>query len=220
MRTQPAPHVWIHVCSPHALAECASCSACWCSCCARRATRRCARPLHVSSTSRSSAASLSRSRVIGLLATPGTVRRQYTAQLINDFASDCCVISVGSSALAPAIERQFWEGTDHPELYQTLAAEFAGHPRAPDMDTLVLACTHFPLVAAQLREYFPGVSLVDSGEAIARRVESLLGPALPTGDQPGEQRVIVLGERRVSAHFLKKLSAQGISQRPTLVAAD
>ncbi len=166
------------------------------------------------------AAALSCSRVIGLLATPGTVRRQYTAQLIKDFAADCCVISVGSSALAPAIERQFWEGTDHPELYQTLAAEFAGHPRAPDMDTLVLACTHFPLVAAQLHEYFPRVSLVDSGEAIARRVESLLDSALPIGGQPGEQRVIVLGERKVSAHFLEKLAAQGISQKPTLVAAD
>ncbi len=166
------------------------------------------------------AAALSRSRVIGLLATPGTVRRQYTAQLIKDFAADCCVISVGSSALAPAIEQQFWEGTDHPELYQTLAAEFAHHPRSAEMDTLVLACTHFPLVAVQLREYFPGVHLVDSGEAIARRVESLLDPTLPAAGPPGDQRVIVLGERKVSAHFLEELAAQGISQKPTLITAD
>ncbi len=166
------------------------------------------------------AAALSHSRVIGLLATPGTVRRQYTAQLINDFAADCCVLSVGSSALAPAIERQFWEGVDHPALYQTLAAEFAGHPRAREMDTLVLACTHFPLVATQLREYFPGVDFVDSGEAIARRVESLLEPGLPANSPRGEQSVIVLGERELSTHFLEKLAARGILQRPTLIVTD
>ncbi len=90
------------------------------------------------------AAQISHSGVIGLLATPGTVARPYTAQLIADFAAHCSVIAVGDGALAPAVEALFWEGRDDPAAWQGAVAKLAAQPRFDEMDTVVLACTHFP----------------------------------------------------------------------------
>lgn len=156
------------------------------------------------------AASQSLSGVIGLLATPGTVKRPYTAQLIADFASHCTVLSVGSAELAPAVEHLFWSGEHPTELYPRIAAQFAQQPRFAEMDTLILACTHFPLIAEQLAPYFSGVKLIDSGEAIARRVEQLLAPQ--TGEGVAESCALVIGDRRVSPHFRQMLREFGISR--------
>lgn len=155
------------------------------------------------------AAAHSRSRVIGLLATPGTVARAYTRQLIDDFAADCCVIAVGNAALAPAVEDWFWEGREAPAVYAAIGQQFAAHPRFPEMDTVVLACTHFPLVAAQLARQLGDVTLIDSGAAIARRVEQLLEPAVLDTAEPSHQAVI-LGERSVSSTLRQRLRERGI----------
>lgn len=117
------------------------------------------------------AAKLSHTRVIGLLGTPGTVNRDYTQQLISDFAADCDVIKVGSSRLVEIAEQSL-RGTDPDpvELRTILAPMWANE----QLDTVVLACTHFPLIAEQLAGASPRpLTWVDSGEAIARRVEAL-----------------------------------------------
>lgn len=121
------------------------------------------------------AALLSRSKTIGLLATPATVARPYTHQLIADYASDCTVIPVGSSRLVHLAEQRLrGEPVAAADIDEVLQPFFQ-HPAAAAMDTLVLACTHFPLLAAELASALGGrVRLVDSGEAIARRVASLL----------------------------------------------
>ncbi|MFP5414522.1 MAG: glutamate racemase [Gammaproteobacteria bacterium] len=121
------------------------------------------------------AAALSATKVIGLLGTPGTVSRPYTRQLIADFAADCEVVCLGSSRLVDIAE-QALRGTapDSDELRTIVAPLFAN----PALDTLVLACTHFPLLAEALALAAPRpVHWVDSGDAIARRVLTLLsGP--------------------------------------------
>lgn len=146
------------------------------------------------------AAALSNSRVIGLLATPGTVSRPYTSQLINDFAGHCHIIKVGSKALAPAVEALFWHGQPIDDIVAELAQEFRHHPRAAEMDTMVLACTHFPLIHEQLASHLPGLQWVDSGQAIARRVAFLLDelqlPRLTA--KPAKQQVLILGEEQAS----------------------
>lgn len=156
------------------------------------------------------AASQTLSGVIGLLATPGTVKRPYTAQLIADFASHCTVLRVGSAELAPAVEHLYWSGESPTDLYPRIASQFEQQPRFAEMDTLILACTHFPLIADQLAPYFPGVKLIDSGEAIARRVEQLLAPQTGTG--ASESHALVIGDRRVSPSFRQKLETFGISR--------
>lgn len=153
------------------------------------------------------AAALSRSKVIGLLATPGTVSRPYTAQLIADFAADCEVIAVGNGELAPAVEALFWQGASPKDCVATIADRFRAHPRYHDMDTLVLACTHFPLVQTELAAFIRHCQWVDSGQAIARRVASLLGTD-PKGE--GQQEVVILGSEKASDYLLAGLEQRGL----------
>lgn len=118
------------------------------------------------------AAAISKNRVIGLLATPATVRRVYTDGLIQNFAQDCHVIRVGSSRLVELVESKL-RGQPLPihEL-QRICQPFLESTPMPD--TIVLGCTHFPLVPAEIKSVLPGMTLVDSGAAIAQRVETLL----------------------------------------------
>ncbi len=122
------------------------------------------------------AAGLSASKVIGLLATPATVDRPYTSDLIGRFAPDCTVIRNGSAELVTLAEAAL-RGSEPPRdrLSAILAPFFAG-PDGARLDVIVLACTHFPLLRAALAAAAPRpVTFLDSGEAIARRVETLLG---------------------------------------------
>ena len=127
------------------------------------------------------AAMQSKTKVIGLLATPGTVARSYTKELINEFANDCEVVSVGSAKLVTLVE-QTLRGAPPPleKLSSILKPLFDNK----QLDTIVLACTHFPLIKEQLIIASPRpVNWVDSGEAIARRVSSLLATS-PSMEKP------------------------------------
>ena len=117
------------------------------------------------------AAQLSQSRSIGMLATPGTISRPYTQKLIDDFAADCRITRVGSSELVWIAEQYLRTGmVDNTELHRILAP-LRDAIAKQQLDTIVLACTHFPLVIKLLQEQLPEVRhWVDSGEAIARRV--------------------------------------------------
>ncbi|WP_280547606.1 MULTISPECIES: glutamate racemase [unclassified Halomonas] len=129
------------------------------------------------------AAQLSRTRHIGLLATRATVSRPYTLQLIQDFAADCRVTRVAADALVIEAERLVaGELPDRTILCQALAPLWED----PDLDTVVLGCTHFPLLAPWLAEAAPRqVTWIDSGEAIARRVAQVVTVFAPRqGDTP------------------------------------
>ncbi len=122
------------------------------------------------------AAARSKSQVIGLLATPATVARPYTHALIREHAPNAQIISVGSSELVQLAEHKLRGGDVKPEQLTAILQPFFLHPRIAEMDTLILACTHFPLLRNELTaQFLPQVELIDSGEAIARRVASLVG---------------------------------------------
>ena len=135
------------------------------------------------------AAQISRTHVIGLLATPGTIRRDYTDTLINEFAPDSTVIRVGSSQLVQLAE-DCLGGKDHSQsAFAEALLPFKQHPDWQRLDTVVLACTHFPLIQAQLAAVAPQVvHWVDSGNAIARRVLQVLNePGAPSRTQPASR---------------------------------
>ena len=121
------------------------------------------------------AAALSQNRTIGLLATPGTVARQYTRDLIGEFAPACRVVTVGSSELVQLAEDHLRGLTVDSEAVRPIIAPLFDTGQGPAPDVIVLACTHFPLLRDQLTAAAPApAAWIDSGEAIARRVDQLL----------------------------------------------
>tara|TARA_B100001094_G_scaffold331964_1_gene402144 strand:- start:2630 stop:3457 length:828 start_codon:yes stop_codon:yes gene_type:complete len=118
------------------------------------------------------AAKLSRRKSIGLLATPATVGRRYTEDLFASFASDCEFISYGSSRLVSLAEQKL---AGDPVCLKALGEEVAPLLNAINPpDTIVLGCTHFPLLRGELEALYPEILFVDSGASIAARVSSLL----------------------------------------------
>lgn len=126
------------------------------------------------------AAAQTRTGHIGLLATPATVRRKYTDELIANFASHIVVHRIGSEALVALAESQSASPAQQATIIQAELAPW----QAYDIDIIVLACTHFPLLKPALAEVVGShVKLLDSGDAIARRVVQLLErqPAVSDG---------------------------------------
>jgi glutamate racemase len=123
------------------------------------------------------AAAASRSRLISVLATTGTVARDYTAALVREYAGDCEVALVGSTHLARLAEESL---RGLPVADADIAREIAPCfvvREGRRTDFVVLACTHYPLLLDRLQRLAPWpVSFLDPAPAIARRVDALLGP--------------------------------------------
>lgn len=119
------------------------------------------------------AARLTANGIVGLLATRGTVQRTYTHELITRFATDCKIVLLGSAELVELAETKL-----HGKSVSLNKLKEILHPwlnmREPP-DTVVLGCTHFPLLSDELIQVLPeGTRLVDSGAAIARRAAWLI----------------------------------------------
>jgi glutamate racemase len=112
--------------------------------------------------------------VIGLLATPGTIEREYTSQLIEQFAADKTVLRIGSTKLVKLAEdKLIGKALKQSDFESILAPWTTNQVNMPD--TLVLGCTHFPLLKTEILACFDRpMYLVDSGKAIALRVQKLL----------------------------------------------
>jgi glutamate racemase len=124
------------------------------------------------------AAQSSRSGLISVLATPGTVARDYTHALVRDYAAACEVTLVGSARLAAFAEAHMrGRRLDEGEVAREIAPCFIER-EGRRTDHVVLACTHFPLLRESLLRLAPWpVEFVDPAPAIARRVDTLLGPS-------------------------------------------
>ncbi|RTL51144.1 MAG: glutamate racemase [Bradyrhizobiaceae bacterium] len=117
----------------------------------------------------------SKSKRVSVLGTRGTVKREYTKRLIADFAHDCEVTLVGAENLASLAEAALrGEDVSDDAIAQEIAPCFvSGDVRT---DTVVLACTHYPLLLDRIARLAPWpVDWIDPAPAIARRVENLLG---------------------------------------------
>lgn len=121
------------------------------------------------------AAERTSSGLVSVLATPGTVKRQYTRDLIEQYASTCHVTLVGSTKLAALSETYMRGGfTDEEAVKQEIMPCFVGDG-IRRTDIVVLACTHYPFLANRMRKMAPWpVDWIDTSEAIARRAADLL----------------------------------------------
>lgn len=163
------------------------------------------------------AAERSRSRVIGVLGTPATVRQPYVDSLSLRFAADCRVLRHGAPALVDAAEAKLRGEAVDMEVVKAalegLRIQTDGHA----MDTVVLACTHFPLLLPELEEAALSLEVaapldfLDGSAGIARRVAHLLeGTAFPP--RPSAGRLVTTGPVEALADLAPALHGFGLDQ--------
>jgi glutamate racemase len=130
---------------------------------------------------------------VSVLGTKGTVQREYTRTLIRDFAQGCEVNLVGSAELASLAEAAL-NGIEvgDGDIFAELAPCFVGDGAddAARTDTVVLACTHYPLLMDRLIRLAPWpVDWIDPAPAIARRVADLLKAPGGEADRAGAEMI-------------------------------
>ena len=121
------------------------------------------------------AALISKTKTIGLLATPRTIGSAYTDQLIEDFAPNTKVIRYGPPDLARAAEEYILNGKLDKEIIKQSIEGLFSQNNSSEIDVIVLACTHYPLVKEFLSiEVKREIIWIDSGQAIAKRLAQIL----------------------------------------------
>lgn len=156
------------------------------------------------------ACAASQSRLVSVLGTEATVAREYTRTLIRDFGLGCDVTLVGSRRLAVLAE-EYLRGETIDE--QDIAEEFMPCFKEADgarTDTVVLACTHYPLLQAQFQRLAPWpVTFIDPAPAIARRVVELAGPR-SSDTANGGARFFLTSGRAPSEPLRRALAGMGL----------
>ncbi len=150
------------------------------------------------------ACAASKSKRVSVLGTKGTVRREYTQGLIRDFGAGCEVTLVGAAELASIAEAALRdEPVDDSEIAHEIAPCFLdGTART---DTVVLACTHYPLLLDRMVRLAPWpVDWIDPARAIARRTAELMGAA--GGSGAGRAQIIFTSGRQPSEGLARALS--------------
>ena len=162
------------------------------------------------------AAAVSRSRMISVLATPATVARHYTQELIRSFARGCAVTLVGAPRLAAFAEAAL---RDEPVSADDIEAEIAPafvEREGRRTDAVVLACTHYPLLLDRLDALAPWpVRFIDSAAAIARRMDAVLleqgfGPEAPECTSPGHTQALFTAPSDPGVSVRRALAARGV----------
>lgn len=152
------------------------------------------------------AAQATRSGVVGVLATTGTLKSARFAALLDRFASDVRVVMQPCPGLVERIEA----GELRSPATRALLAGFVEPLLAQGCDTLILGCTHYPFIKPVLADMLPaGINLIDTGAAVARRVEGVLAECDLLGDGPAQERFWSTGDAGRLAEVLPLLWGEG-----------
>lgn len=128
------------------------------------------------------AVAATRSGVVGVLATVGTLESARFAALLEKYAGNVKIITQGCPGLVEAVERGDLTGAETRRLLQRYLAPLL----AAEADTLILGCTHYPFLAPLIRELAgENVNLVDTGAAVARELKRRVETELPCTNDPG-----------------------------------
>jgi glutamate racemase len=151
----------------------------------------------------------SKSKRVTVLGTQSTVNREYTRALIREFAAGCDVTLAGSSHLATYAEAEL---AGAPVADATIEAELAVCFIDADgrrTDTVVLACTHYPLLTARFKAVAPWpVDWLDPAPAVARRVFELIGKRAQ-GAAPTKPKIAFTSGQKPPPALEKALSGYG-----------
>lgn len=164
------------------------------------------------------AAILSKTKHFGLLATPGTIARKYTDDLISKFAADCQISKVGSTKLVELAEQKL-RGVSID--LGVLEAELAPLIEDGKIDIIVLACTHFPLLNKEIELMFKAnnhdVELIDSAQAISNRVSVLIDEIkLSNSSSPQQSHAFLTRAIDAEDFLIKQLEKRGLAYQGEL----
>jgi len=156
------------------------------------------------------ACAVSISKRVSVLGTEATVKREYTRALIRAFAVGCDVTLIGSAQLAALAEAALGGGMiDDAAIAAEIAPCFVADAVART-DTIVLACTHYPLLLDRIVQLSPWrAAFIDPAPAIARRVVELIGRASARAT-PDPARVVFTSGRLLSPALSAALSRFGL----------
>jgi glutamate racemase len=149
-----------------------------------------------------------RSGVVGVLATPGTMRGTLLADVIREFADPAGVrvLKAVSTELVPLVEAGQADSARAREVLRDVLTPVA----QAGADGLVLGCTHYPFLAGSIRaEFGEGFTLLDSGPAVARHTRRVLTERglLSRRESGGQERFLVTGDAARSAPVMAALLA-------------
>lgn len=128
-------------------------------------------------------------RVVGLIGTKQTIHSGIYEKKIHALNRNIEVKALATPLLAPMIE----EGFFNHKISQDLIEEYLQMPQIQGIDALILACTHYPLIAPQIKQYYQGkVDVIDTSLMVAQHVKnSLAQSALCRQNQPATHRFFV-----------------------------
>lgn len=133
------------------------------------------------------AVEVSKKKKIGILSTNNTASSHYQKHLLDQFARGVVVVNRGTNKLVPLVEKGEIEGEALERILEQVLLPFQG----VEVDVLALGCTHFPFLKKQMKQILGSqVTLLDSGQAIARQVQRVL------------ERNSALGKREKVTHQL------------------
>ena len=157
------------------------------------------------------AAALTRSGVIGLLGTAATIRQGYVDRLEADFATGKRLIRHPAPGLVAAAEAKLRGELVEQALIDEAVAGLRVQAQGGQIDTVVLACTHFPLLSEELqRALGPDVRLVDGAEGIARRIAHLTDGQTFARTMP--DRAVFTADPAANPMFAEMLAAYGLTR--------
>lgn len=161
------------------------------------------------------AAAMSKRRIIGVLATPATIDRPYTNDLITRYAADCRVLKLGSADLVAMAEAKLLGRKVDLDRLREILSPLLTPPAAERPDVVVLACTHFPLLRDEIAAISPpDIAWIDSGEAVARRVVEVLPKASAATSLQAD---LALTTAPAPAELRRALAEAGLVSCETLV---
>jgi glutamate racemase len=147
------------------------------------------------------------SKRIGVIGTEGTVRSEAYTHAIKALNPDSEVFSVACPLFVPLVEEGWM---DHPTA-RMIVDEYLDSLRHLQIDTLVLGCTHYPLLSAVIRASLgPEVKLVDSAQAIADYLKPLLPQDLD--GQPGNDTFFVSDNEAKFSRIAERILGSQIRQ--------
>jgi len=148
------------------------------------------------------AAAATRSGVVGVLATVGTLKSAQFAALLDTYGKGVEVVTQACHGLVECVERGDLEAPETRELVQ----RYVGPLLAQGADTIVLGCTHYPFLRQLIeQEVGEGVTIIDTGAAVARQLQRRLGDADLLNQVGGGERFWTTGDEALAKPVVTRL---------------